>query len=45
MTPLLKKLFWLAVAALAAACLGVLALHRGETINAIWVVAAAIVAI
>jgi carbon starvation protein len=42
MTPLLKKLFWLAVAAVAAACLGVLALHRGETINAAWVLGATI---
>ena len=42
MTALSKKLFWLAVAALAACCLGVLALHRGETINAAWVIGATI---
>jgi carbon starvation protein len=42
MTPALKKLFWLAMAALAAACLGVLALHRGESINAAWVIGATV---
>jgi carbon starvation protein len=42
MAILLKNLFWLALAALAAACLGVLALHRGETINAAWVIGATI---
>ncbi len=42
MTDLLKKFFWLAVAAVAASCLGVLALHRGETINAAWVIGATI---
>ena len=39
---LLKKLFWLALAALAAGCLGVLALHRGESINAAWVIGATV---
>lgn len=42
MSNLLKKLFWLAVAALAAGCLGVLALRRGETINAAWVIGATV---
>jgi carbon starvation protein len=42
MTSLLKKLFWLALAALAAGCLGVLALHRGESINAAWVIGATV---
>ena len=42
MPALLKKLFWLTIAALAAGCLGVLALHRGETINAAWVIAATV---
>ena len=42
MPALLKKLFWFALAALAASCLGVLALHRGESINAAWVIGATI---
>jgi carbon starvation protein len=42
MSTLLKKFFWLAVAALAAACLAVLALHRGESINAAWVIGATV---
>ena len=42
MPGLVKKIFWFAMAALAAACLGVLALHRGETINAAWVIGATI---
>ncbi len=42
MTPLFKKLFWIALAVLAASCLAVLALNRGETINAAWVIAATI---
>jgi carbon starvation protein len=37
----LAKLAWIAVALLAAFCLATIALHRGETINAIWLVAAA----
>ncbi|RYZ56363.1 MAG: carbon starvation protein A [Proteobacteria bacterium] len=37
----LHKLIWFAVAALGAACLGVVALSRGEPINALWIIAAA----
>lgn len=36
------KLGWLACALLGAFCLGVVALHRGETINAIWLVTASV---
>ncbi len=36
------KMFWGAVALLGAACLGVLALNRGETISALWLVTAAL---
>ena len=36
------KLLWLAVAVIGAGCLGVVALRRGEPVNAIWLVAAAI---
>ncbi|MEO7324648.1 MAG: carbon starvation CstA family protein [Dokdonella sp.] len=35
------KTGWLALAIVGAFCLGTIALHRGETINAIWLVAAA----
>ena len=42
MRKLLPYLFWAAVALLGAAALGVLALHRGETINAAWLVIAAV---
>ena len=42
MAPVFAKFFWLTLAALAAACLGVLALHRGESINAAWVIAATV---
>ena len=42
MTNLSSKLFWLALAVLGAVSLGVLALSRGETINAVWLVTAAI---
>lgn len=42
MSTLFKKVFWLAMAAFAAACLAVLGLHRGETINAAWVVGATV---
>ena len=42
MPAILKKLFWWALAALAAACLGVLALHQGETVNAAWMIGATI---
>ena len=38
----LGKLFWWLLAGLAAACLAVLALHRGETVNAAWVIAATV---
>jgi carbon starvation protein CstA len=37
---LASTLVWSAVAVLGAACLGVLALHRGESINAMWLLAA-----
>ncbi|MEO8160264.1 MAG: carbon starvation CstA family protein [Arenimonas sp.] len=37
-----KKIFWLALAAFAAGCLAVLALQRGESVNAAWVIAATI---
>jgi carbon starvation protein CstA len=36
------KILWVAIAIVGAWCLGVVALRRGEPINAIWVVAAAI---
>src|SRR5260221_8836242 len=42
MTNLRSNLVWAAVAALGAISLGILALSRGETINAIWLVSAAI---
>jgi len=42
MTNLRAKLVWTAVAVLGAVALGIVALSRGETINAIWVVMAAI---
>ncbi|WP_306673766.1 carbon starvation CstA family protein [Tahibacter caeni] len=38
---LLGKLGWVALALVGAACLGVVALSRGEPVNAIWLVAAA----
>ncbi|HYJ78026.1 MAG TPA: carbon starvation CstA family protein [Longimicrobiaceae bacterium] len=38
----LTLLFWAAVAVLGAVALGLLALHRGETINAAWLVIAAV---
>ncbi len=38
----MKRLFWLAVAAAGAIALGGLALHRGESINALWIVVAAV---
>src|SRR5213076_3409323 len=40
--PLLKKLSWFALAGFAACCLAVLALQRGEAVNAAWVIAATI---
>jgi len=36
------KLLWAAIAVVGAGCLGVVALRRGEPINAIWMVAAAL---
>ncbi|MFO1516630.1 MAG: carbon starvation CstA family protein [Lysobacterales bacterium] len=42
MTSVASKLGWAVFALLGAACLGVVALSRGESINAIWLVAAAI---
>ena len=42
MTTIRDHLLWLAVAALGAVSLGVVALSRGETINAIWLVSAAV---
>jgi carbon starvation protein CstA len=39
---LAARLTWAAVAVLGAACLGVLALRRGESINAMWLLAAAL---
>ncbi|MBB6188061.1 carbon starvation CstA family protein [Rhodanobacter sp. MP7CTX1] len=36
------RILWVAIAIVGACCLGVVALRRGEPINAIWVVAAAI---
>src|ERR1700742_677852 len=38
----MKKLIWVAVALVGAFALGGLALHRGETINALWIVVAAV---
>ncbi len=36
------RVLWAGVAVLCAGCLGVLALHRGETVNALWLVTAAL---
>ncbi len=41
MTGIAAKLGWALLAVAGAVCLGTVALHRGETINAIWLVAAA----
>jgi carbon starvation protein len=38
---ILRALFWFAMAVLAAFCLGVIALHRGEPISSTWLVVAA----
>ncbi len=38
----LKHAAWIALAALAAVCLGTIALRRGETISALWLVTAAV---
>jgi carbon starvation protein len=37
-----SKLAWLLLGVVGASCLGVIAMHRGETINAIWLVAATV---
>lgn len=42
MNSLISKIGWLALAILGAFCLGTVALHRGETINAVWLVTAAV---
>ena len=42
MDTLAGKLGWVAIALVGAVCLGMVALERGESINAIWLVAAAI---
>jgi carbon starvation protein len=42
MHPVIRQLGWAAVSLLGAASLGVVALKRGESINAIWIVAAAV---
>ncbi|WP_404999937.1 hypothetical protein, partial [Escherichia coli] len=39
---LLRHLAWLVVAIVGAAALGVVALRRGEAINALWIVVAAV---
>ena len=38
----MKKLLWFGVALLGAYALGGIALHRGESINALWIIAAAV---
>jgi carbon starvation protein len=38
----MKKLFWFGVAVLGAFALGGIALHKGETINAMWIIVAAV---
>jgi carbon starvation protein CstA len=42
MNSIASKIGWLALAILGAFCLGTVALHRGETINAVWLVTAAV---
>src|SRR5690606_36764050 len=42
MNGLVKKLAWAALAVLGALCLATIALRRGESINALWIVAAAV---
>jgi carbon starvation protein len=42
MKPLLSKLLWLAVALLGASAVGGIALNRGESINAVWFITAAV---
>ncbi len=41
MRPLATKLFWIGLAVLGAIALGVVALHRGERIGALWLLTAA----
>jgi carbon starvation protein len=38
----MKKLFWIGVAVLGAFALGGIAIHKGETINAMWIIVAAV---
>ncbi|TDR41618.1 carbon starvation protein CstA [Tahibacter aquaticus] len=45
MTNILNKLGWVAFALFGAACLAVVALQRGEPVNAIWLVCAAVAAL
>ena len=42
MNPLLKKIVWLAVAVLGAYATSAIALNRGESINALWLITAAV---
>ncbi|WP_018410796.1 carbon starvation CstA family protein [Methyloversatilis thermotolerans] len=42
MNPLISKLGWAALSVTGAACLGVVALSRGESISALWIVLAAL---
>ena len=42
MHPLIRSLFWVVLAALGAVAFGVLALARGETINAAWILVAGV---
>ena len=42
MNAMAGKLIWFAIALVGAVCLGMIALNRGESINAIWLVAAAL---
>ena len=37
-----NKLLWIAIAALGAVAFGIIALHRGETVNAAWLVIASV---
>lgn len=41
-SPMLSKIVWFLVAIIGAVALGTIALHRGESINAVWLVAAAV---
>lgn len=42
MPNLMRKIFWVLVAVIGAYAIGGIALHRGETINAMWIVVAAV---